>query len=122
MTESGDPYENALAERMNGIIKGEFNLYESQTSFDQTHQRVADSIAAYNGLRPHSSCDYLTPNLAHLQNGELKKRWKNYPKKMPKKQLKDSIEEAGRLPPESKHPPLLCGEQNKEVPLNNPYV
>jgi putative transposase len=122
MTESGDPYENALAERMNGIIKGEFNLYESQLSFEQTHQRVADSIAAYNGLRPHGSCDYLTPNLAHLQNGELKKRWKNYPKKMIGKHLKESIEEAGRLPPESKPPPLLCGEQNKEVPLNNLYV
>lgn len=80
MTESGDPYENALAERMNGIIKGEFNLYESQLSFEQTLQRVVDSIAAYNGLRPHSSCDYLTPNVAHLQTGELKKRWKNYRK------------------------------------------
>jgi putative transposase len=80
MTESGDPYENALAERMNGIIKGEFNLYESQLSFEQTHQRVVDSIEAYNGLRPHGSCDYLTPNMAHLQTGELKKRWKNYPK------------------------------------------
>jgi putative transposase len=122
MTESGDPYENALAERMNGIIKEEFNLYESQHSFERTHQRVVESITAYNGLRPHGSCDYLTPNMAHQQTGDLKKRWKNYPKKMIEKQGEESIEEAGRLPPESKPRPLLCGEQNKEVSLNNPYV
>ena len=122
MTESGDPYENALAERMNGIIKEEFNLYESHLGFEQTHQRVIDSIAAYNGLRPHSSCDYLTPNMAHLQTGELKKRWKNYPKKMIGKQFEDSKEEAGRLPPKSKPPPLLYGEQNKELSLKNQNV
>jgi putative transposase len=122
MTESGDPYENALAERMNGIIKGEFNLYESHLGFGQTHQRVADSIAAYNGLRPHSSCDYLTPNIAHLQTGELKKRWKNYPKKIFKKKSSCSIEEAGRLPTQSKPPPLLYGEQNNELSLKNQYV
>ena len=122
MTESGDPYENALAERMNGIIKGEFNLYESHLGFEQTHQRVIDSIAAYNGLRPHGSCDNLTPNVAHLQTGELKKRWKNYPNKMTEKKLQTSIEEAGRLPPQSKPPPLLYGEQNNELSLKNQYV
>jgi putative transposase len=122
MTESGDPYENALAERMNGIIKEEFNLYESHLGFEQTHQRVIDSIAAYNGLRPHSSCDYLTPNMAHLQTGELKKRWKNYPKKMIGKQFEDSKEEAGRLHTQSKPPPLLYGEQNKELSLKNQNV
>jgi putative transposase len=36
MAENGDPYENALAERMNGIIKTEFNLYNSQVAFEQT--------------------------------------------------------------------------------------
>ncbi len=40
MTERGDPYENALAERMNGIIKEEFNLYSSQESFENTYQRI----------------------------------------------------------------------------------
>ena len=114
MTESGDPYENALAERMNGIIKEEFNLYESQLGFEQTHQRVACSIDAYNALRPHGSCDYLTPNIAHLQTGELKKRWKNYPKKMIGKKSEDSIEEAGWLPSKSKPTPLLYGEQNND--------
>lgn len=81
MTDRGDPYENALAERMNGIIKGEFNLYTSQVNFEQTYQRIVRSIKAYNEIRPHGSCDYLTPSQAHQKQGELKKRWKKYPRK-----------------------------------------
>jgi len=81
MTEAGDPYENALAERVNGIIKEEFNLYESRDGFEQTYKRIVKSIEAYNGLRPHSSCDFLTPENAHLRSGELRKRWKKYPRK-----------------------------------------
>lgn len=78
MTENGDPYENALAERVNGIIKTEFNLYSSSLGFDQTGYQVSKSIESYNELRPHASCDYLTPNQAHLQSEKLNKRWKNY--------------------------------------------
>lgn len=81
MTENGDPYENALAERVNGILKTEFNLYSSSVGFEQTCELVKNSITAYNEHRPHSSCDMLTPNQAHLQQGVLKKRWKQYPKK-----------------------------------------
>jgi len=79
MTENGDPYENALAERMNGIIKGEFNLYESRAGFEPTKQLIQQSIQVYNQQRPHSSCDMLTPEVAHQQKGKMKKRWKNYP-------------------------------------------
>ena len=80
MTENGDPYENALAERMNGIIKAEFNLYNSQVGFEQTKLLIQKSINAYNQLRPHGSCDNLTPDQAHLQAEQLPKRWKNYRK------------------------------------------
>lgn len=80
MTENGDPYENALAERMNGIIKTEFNLYSSLLGFEQTRNQINKSIKSYNELRPHASCDYLTPNQAHLQSNKLNKRWKNYNK------------------------------------------
>ena len=80
MTENGDPYENALAERMNGIIKTEFNLYSSLLGFEQTRNKISKSIKSYNELRPHASCDYLTPNQAHLQSDKLNKRWKNYNK------------------------------------------
>ena len=78
MTENGDPYENALAERMNGIIKTEFNLYNSQLGFEQTGKQISKSINAYNSLRPHASCDYKTPEETHLTSGQLNKRWKNY--------------------------------------------
>jgi hypothetical protein len=80
MTENGDPYENALAERVNGIIKTEFNLYSSLLGFEQTRNQISRSIKSYNELRPHASCDYLTPNQAHLQSDKLNKRWKNYNK------------------------------------------
>lgn len=78
MTENGDPYENALAERVNGIIKTEFNLYSSSLGFEQTGYQINKSIKSYNELRPHASCDYLTPNQAHLKSEKLNKRWKNY--------------------------------------------
>ena len=77
MTENGDPYENALAERDNGIIKSEFNLYYSALGWEQTSQKIRDSIEAYNTLRPHSSCDFMTPEQAHFESGILKKRWKS---------------------------------------------
>lgn len=77
MTENGDPYENALAERVNGILKSEFNLYHSQVGLEQTKKKITESIEAYNNLRPHSSCDFLTPQKAHFKTGLLNKRWKN---------------------------------------------
>jgi putative transposase len=75
MTENGDPYENALAERVNGIIKSEFKLYSSSCGFEETQQQVIKSVHHYNTLRPHASCDYLTPQQAHEKYGKLKKRW-----------------------------------------------
>jgi transposase InsO family protein len=78
MTQNGDPYENAIAERLNGIIKSEFDLYSNASGFEETCTLVDKSIAAYNAIRPHSSCDYLTPYEAHRKSGPLKKRWKKY--------------------------------------------
>lgn len=78
MTNNGDPYENAIAERLNGIIKTEFSLYSSPFGFEENCRRVQKSISAYNHIRPHASCDYLTPEQAHQKSGVLKKRWKNY--------------------------------------------
>lgn len=76
MTENGSPYENAIAERVNGILKTEFDLHSSQVGFKETTRRIRESIQIYNQLRPHASCDYLTPEKAHLKEGVLKKRWK----------------------------------------------
>lgn len=78
MTENGDPYENAIAERVNGIMKTEFSLHFSTLGFESTCEHIAKSIDSYNGIRPHASCDYMTPDQAHLKTEHLKKRWKDY--------------------------------------------
>lgn len=80
MTENGDPLENAIAERVNGILKEEL-LQQNYADFKSTQKEVAKAICIYNTLRPHSSCSMLTPQAAHLQTGELKRHWKNYYKK-----------------------------------------
>ena len=92
MTEKGDPYENALAERVNGIIKNEFGLYSSNPGFEDTRRLIETSIEAYNTLRPHSSCDYLTPAQAHQQQAVLNKRWKKYYRK---RSMPDETKTAG---------------------------
>lgn len=79
MTEKGDPYENAIAERVNGILKTEFDLHKTFGSFSETQQAAEQAINKYNHLRPHASCDYLTPVMAHEQSGWLRKRWKAEP-------------------------------------------
>ena len=76
MTENGDPYENAIAERVNGILKGEFALSQSYRDFDLAHEAVTKGINTYNSMRPHASCDYLTPDEAHKITGKLKSKWK----------------------------------------------
>jgi putative transposase len=80
MTQKGDPYENAIAERINGILKTEFNLADTFDEFEQASAAVNQSIMVYNEVRPHASCDYLTPEQAHEKNGVLNKKWKNYKK------------------------------------------
>lgn len=77
MTENGDPYENAIAERVNGILKGEFDLDRTFVTMEQARVAVGEAVRKYNDLRPHASCDYHTPAMAHDMNGVLRKRWKN---------------------------------------------
>ena len=76
MTENGDPYENAIAERVNGILKNEFLLNRTFTNYSEAVSAVDFAVDKYNHARPHASCDYLTPATAHEQSGLLKKRWK----------------------------------------------
>lgn len=77
MTENGDPLENAIAERVNGILKSEL-LEEVFADFETAQRDVAIACSTYNHLRPHSSIDNLKPAQAHQQSGEIKKKWKNY--------------------------------------------
>jgi transposase InsO family protein len=76
MTENGDPYENALAERVNGILKSEWLDHEQFDNFEQANNRICQIINTYNTVRPHLSCDMLTPEQAQAKTGKLKKRWK----------------------------------------------
>lgn len=83
MTQNGDPRENAIAERVNGILKDEL-LDKVYLDYKQAVKGVSVAISTYNHQRPHGSIDYLTPFEAHFRSGELKKRWKNYYSKMKK--------------------------------------
>ena len=76
MTESGSPYENAQAERVNGILKIEHGLDDLFKSFDSAKESVDKAVLHYNEYRPHSSIDFLTPNQAYHRKGSIKKRWK----------------------------------------------
>ena len=79
MTEKGDPLENPIAERVNGILKTEL-LEENYHSFEQAKEDVAVAISTYNHLRPHNSIGDLTPFEVHSLNGDIKPKrlWKNY--------------------------------------------
>lgn len=74
MTENGDPRENAIAERVNGILKDEYlEQYDNLTQL-----QLDEAIRKYNQIRPHLSCNMLTPQKAHKSKGILKRKWKNY--------------------------------------------
>jgi putative transposase len=78
MTENGDPLENAIAERVNGIWKSEWlNKRMLETKWE-TAPMLAEIIQAYNYKRPHMSIDMLTPAAAHLLEGKLSRTWKTY--------------------------------------------
>jgi transposase InsO family protein len=78
MTENGDPYENAIAERVNGILKDEFGLAEQLNNIAEAMEQTRQSIRTYNQIRPHLSCHMLTPVQMHQQR-EIKV--KSYNKK-----------------------------------------
>jgi len=80
MTESGDPLDNAIAERINGIIKEEYLLNHVVKNLKQAKQLLKSVINLYNNERPHMSIGNLTPNIIHYSKSpiETKKLWKNY--------------------------------------------
>lgn len=79
MTENSDPYENAIAERVNGILKTEL----LKTRYDNEYlaqKAIQKAVTIYNTKRPHLSIGLLTPQKAHTTNETAKKLWKNYRK------------------------------------------
>lgn len=67
MTESYDPYANAVAERVNGILKQEFLLESYDVRLPVMKELVKESIGIYNTRRPHHSCYMKTPEQMHKQ-------------------------------------------------------
>jgi putative transposase len=89
MTQSGDPRDNAIAERVNGILKTEL-LEEVYPDITTARVAIAQAVDTYNYLRPHSSIDMLTPAMAHNKIGHFKRHWKSfYQRKLDKEAAMD---------------------------------
>lgn len=84
MTEKYDPYENAIAERINGVLKQEFDIAKNVKDFSLKQQLITSAIKIYNHVRPHLSNHMLTPIQMHDQN-KLKR--KQYTSKKPNNDL-----------------------------------
>lgn len=81
MTEGGDPRENGVAERVNGILKQEFIEQMNDMTMDNAEKKISKIIDIYNNQRPHLSLGMLTPSQAHTMTGEQNRLWKVYYKK-----------------------------------------
>lgn len=81
MTESGNPKDNAIAERVNNTIKNELLKGKSFYSIEDVSIAIAGAIEFYNNERPHLSLNMLTPAQAAMESGVMKKRWHSYREK-----------------------------------------
>jgi putative transposase len=83
MTENGDPLENAIAERINGILKEEYLKHYHVNTLQQAQECLKKVIEIYNHQRPHMSIGNLTPAKVHNNlNFKPERLWKNYFKKI----------------------------------------
>ena len=73
MTENGDPLENAIAERINGILKEEYLNHYQTDNTSQAVEQLDQAVRLYNEQRPHFSIGLLTPNLVHSKNIKTEK-------------------------------------------------
>jgi len=79
MTETGDPLDNAVAERINGILKDEYLDCYTVNSFEQAKELLDAVIPLYNQERPHMSIGNLVPDKVHYEEVKPGERlWKNY--------------------------------------------
>lgn len=81
MTQNGDPRENAIAERVNGILKDEWLNDLTFNTIEDARPAIDRILRTYNQVRPHSSLEMKTPCFAHVNPCVLKRKWKNYYKK-----------------------------------------
>lgn len=78
MTENGDPLENAIAERMNGILKSEYLKHYHVNNIQEAKEQLQQAVRLYNEHRPHLSIGLLTPDVVHSTELPVEKLWKNY--------------------------------------------
>lgn len=78
MTEDGDPRENAIAERINGIIKNEYLKNYDVKNIEEAKKLLPIIVERYNSERPHNSISNLTPDQVYTTNIKTKKLWKTY--------------------------------------------
>ena len=78
MTESGDPKDNAVAERQNNTIKNELLKDFKFHSVDEVKKAMGKAVEFYNNERPHMSLDNMTPRQAAQYRGKIKKKWTSY--------------------------------------------
>ncbi len=76
MTEQYTPYQNAIAERINGIMKQEFLMNTKDLDIKTMGKIIKESVNIYNSERPHLSCNLLTKNEMHKQNVIERKTYK----------------------------------------------
>ena len=79
-TQQYDPYENAVAERINGILKYEFGLINTIKNIEIAQKMIAEAVKIYNSERLHWSLDLKTPDEAHRKYN--KQPYKSYAKKV----------------------------------------
>ena len=78
MTETGDPLENPIAERINGIIKDEYLKQYYFNTMKELESKLCQIVPLYNNERLHSSCSMFTPAKVHEGNLLIERRWKTY--------------------------------------------
>jgi transposase InsO family protein len=88
-TQQYDPYENAIAERINGILKYEFGLKNTIKSVELAKKMTAEAVILYNKERMHWSLDFKKPQEVHLEyNLQSNKNYKKEKKNEIKSNLK----------------------------------
>jgi putative transposase len=75
MTENGDPLENPVAERINGILKYEYLNHYQLSELTHVIELVNEVIDRYNRLRPHLSINLTTPETAHRKQLLINRTW-----------------------------------------------
>ena len=78
MTEDNHVYENALAERVNGILKTEFLGNTANIPFSVVRGLIGETIEIYNKERLHMSLNYQTPQQVHLRENQLRQSYGLY--------------------------------------------